>query len=577
MSGRQKRNAFAVIHFGGNPKYLELELYFFKMLRQYTRNDIVYLFSVNDTPPAFVDAVRPLVTEAIPYDDRGITYEVPFKSEYKNFNTLRTCNFIFAYTLDKYDKVCIIESDMVVMKNLDPIFNLKTPAVLTYYIGDRNLKFHDRVRNDRREVLDKCRDMGRVNGGVMVINPSPRLFAEYKTKIVDVVQRNCKYPNETLFEYVNNDYFNLPVQYNLSHYHAQPARLQTYQLDPTDIFVYHFNETDYKHIDIIKNPIDEKGDNWLELIDRQPKYVIRKLPIFYYKRNVFDRYRSIIEPLMIEATRPKVVEAKAKVSEAKVSETPIKAKVASDKPVEKPVSDKVADKPVSDKVADKPVSDKVETKPIADKVTDKPAEKPVVDKVADKPAEKPIDEKVIVNSKTPSPVKKEKCPKGTRRNKKTGLCEPYAKASSSSSLPKTESKAESKASLPKAESKASLPKAESKASLPKAEASSDKTKKSLTPQPILSNNAKKCPKGTRRNRRTGICEPKIVPLQIELNQTKQPEAKHLEVEAKQPEVEVKQPEVKQPEAKQLVRCPKGTHRNKKTGKCDPVKVLDPNK
>jgi lipopolysaccharide biosynthesis glycosyltransferase len=424
------------------------------MLRQYTRNDIVYLFSVNDTPPAFVDAVRPLVTEVIPYDDRGITYEIPFKSEYKNFNTLRTCNFIFAYTLDKYDKVCIIESDMVIMKNLDPIFNLKTPAVLTYYIGDRNLKFHDRVRNDRRDVLDKCRDMGRINGGVMVINPSPRLFAEYKAKIVDVVQRNCKYPNETLFEYVNNDYFNLPVQYNLSHYHAQPARLQSYQLDPGDIFVYHFNETDYKHIDIIKNPVDEKGDNWLELIDRQPKYVIRKLPIFHYKRNVFDRYRMVIEPLMIEATRPKVSEAKV---------------------VEKPV--------------EKLVSDKVETKPVADK---------------------PVAEKVIVNPKIPSPVKKEKCPKGTHRNKKTGLCEPYAKAS----LPKTESKAKE----------------------------------------LLPINTKKCPKGTRRNRRTGICEPKIVPLQLE------------PIQAKHPEVEVKHPE-----AKQLARCPKGTHRNKKTGECVPNK------
>ena len=498
MSGRQKRNAFAVIHFGGNPKYLELELYFFKMLRQYTRNDIVYLYSVNDTPPAFVDAVRPLVTEVVPYDDRGITYEVAFKSEYKNFNTLRTCNFIFAYTLEKYDKVCIIESDMVIMKNLDPIFNLKTPAVLTYYIGDRNLKFHDRVRNDRRDVLDKCRDMGRVNGGVMVINPSPRLFAEYKAKIVDVVQRNCKYPNETLFEYVNNDYFNLPVQYNLSHYHAQPARLQTYQLDPGDIFVYHFNETDYKHIDIIKNPVDEKGDNWLELIDRQPKYVIRKLPIFHYNRNVFDRYRSIIEPLMIEATRPKAVETKAKVSEAKVSETPVKAKVASDKVETKPVSVTPVEAKVSDKVVEKPVTDKVVEKP-ADKVETKPVEK-----------------------KTPSPVKKEKCPKGTRRNKKTGLCEPYAKSSSSSS---------DKAALPKAESKASLP----EASLP--EAPSDKTKKSLP----------NCPKGTRRNRRTGICEPKIVPLQMEL------------IQAKHPEVE----------AKQLARCPKGTHRNKKTGNCDP--------
>jgi hypothetical protein len=81
----------------------------------------------------------------------------------------------------------------------------------------------------------------------------------------------------------------------------------------------------------------------------------------------------------------------------------------------------------------------------------------------------------------------------------------------------------------------------------------------------LLNNAKKCPKGTRRNRRTGICEPKIVPLQLEPIQAKQPEVK-------QPKVEVKHPE-----AKQLSRCPKGTHRNKKTGECDPVQVLDPKK
>jgi hypothetical protein len=389
--------------------------------------------------------------------------------------------------------------------------------------------------------------MGRINGGVMVINPSPQLFTEYKAKIVDVVQRNCKYPNETLFEYVNNDYFNLPVQYNLSHYHAQPARLQSYQLDPGDIFVYHFNETDYKHIDIIKNPVDEKGDNWLELIDRQPKYVIRKLPIFHYKRSVFDRYRMIIEPLMIEAMRPKVTEAK--VVEAKVAE----AKVAEAKVVEKPVSDKVAEKPVADKVADKPVVEK----PVADK--------PVV--------EKPVaEEKVIVNPKIPSPIKKEKCPKGTHRNKKTGLCE---KTSSSveASLPKAKesltplpnnskkcpkgTRRNKKTGLCEPYAKASLSKTESKASLPKTES---KAKESLL------NNAKKCPKGTRRNRRTGICEPKIVPLQMELIQAKHPEAKQLKVEVKQPKVEAKHPE-----AKQLARCPKGTHRNKKTGECDPNK------
>ena len=58
----------------------------------------------------------------------------------------------------------------------------------------------------------------------------------------------------------------------------------------------------------------------------------------------------------------------------------------------------------------------------------------------------------------------------------------------------------------------------------------------------------------KRNAFAVISKPKIVPLQIELIQAKHPEAKKPEVEAKQ-----------------LARCPKGTHRNKKTGKCDPNK------
>ena len=61
------KNAFAIVHFGSNPVYLELELYFFIMLRKYTKNDILYLYSVNDTPPSFVEAVRPLVDEVIPF------------------------------------------------------------------------------------------------------------------------------------------------------------------------------------------------------------------------------------------------------------------------------------------------------------------------------------------------------------------------------------------------------------------------------------------------------------------------------------------------------------------------------
>ena len=296
------------------------------MLRQYTKNDIIYLYSVNDTPEIFVESIRPFATEVVPYDDKNITYDVKFKSEYTNFNTLRTCNYIFAYTLTKYDTVCIIESDMVIMRDIDSIFSLRSPAALTYYIGDRLLKSNDPVRNNPTEVLSKCKEMGRLNGGVMLINPSQQLFEIYKSKIQDVVRSECKYPNETLFEYVNNMYYNLPVQYNLSHYHAKPYKLQSFGLTPTDIYIYHFNETKYKHIDIIKNPIDETGENWLDIIQRDKKYEVKKFPILHYKSMVYDRYQPEISAILAKATSPVLSESKKSAGQSTKSKSLAKSK-----------------------------------------------------------------------------------------------------------------------------------------------------------------------------------------------------------------------------------------------------------
>jgi hypothetical protein len=178
-----EKNAFVIIHFGNNPVYLELELYFFKMLQKHTKYDIVYLYSTSDTPLIFVDTVAPFVDKVVPYDDRGITYGITFESWYSNFNLLRVCNFIFAYTLEEYDNICIIESDMVIMKNIDDIFNLNKPAILTYYLGDRQLNKNIEVENNPTEVIENCKNMGRLNGGIMLFKPSRALFETYKKKI----------------------------------------------------------------------------------------------------------------------------------------------------------------------------------------------------------------------------------------------------------------------------------------------------------------------------------------------------------------------------------------------------------
>ena len=387
--------AFATIHFGSNPVYLELEMYFFRMLRKYTSYDIIYLYSVNDTPSTFVDAVRPLVTHAIPYDDRGITFDVTFASSYANFNTLRTCNFIFAYTLEQYETVCIIESDMVIMKSVDDIFELNAPAALTYYIGDARLNYNDQVSNSPSKVLIKCKEMGRLNGGVMLIKPSAALFNTYLSAIKKVVERNCKYPNETLFEYVNNVYYNLPIRYNLSHFLAKPEIIAKYGLAASDVRIFHFNETKFKHIDIIKNPVDENNYNWFEAIKTEPKYSVKRLPVVHWSTTVYEIHRPEIEGTMIQFSKKNAPQKPA---------SPLEEILKPTSPLEE--------------MPMKPVSPKEEKELL--KLEESLREMTLLKQVSSSSSSS---ENTRRNKKTGKP-KKSKCPKGTRRNKKTGKCEP---------------------------------------------------------------------------------------------------------------------------------------------------------
>src|SRR6056300_1056666 len=91
---------YLLMHFGSNPKYLELELYFIKMLQLNTQYDIVYMYSCHDTPQEFIKIIKLFKVRAISYNDRNITYDIKnFTSKYISFNTLRTCNFLFASKL----------------------------------------------------------------------------------------------------------------------------------------------------------------------------------------------------------------------------------------------------------------------------------------------------------------------------------------------------------------------------------------------------------------------------------------------------------------------------------------------
>jgi alpha-N-acetylglucosamine transferase len=278
--------AFVLVHFGNNPKYLELEIYFLLNLRKKTKNNIIYLYSINDTPNNFLKIIKKICTQIVPYDDNLITYNITdFKSHYAHFNTLRTCNFMFANLLTNYKKVCIVESDMIIVRNIDKIFELQCPSVLYYPNESYNLYENNLVKIDKKILLNTCSNKSNINGGIFLFEPSKEKLQEYIKNMNLIITNNCKYPNETLMLYVNPIFYNLPMQYNFTHYFFKKWSIKNKQNHK--IFIYHFNESVYKPIDIVR-------DGWLDKIDDFRKKKI----IEYFKNKFYDKYHIKIDNLI---------------------------------------------------------------------------------------------------------------------------------------------------------------------------------------------------------------------------------------------------------------------------------------
>ena len=276
-------NAFVIIHFGDKPKYLELEIYFLIMLRNNTKNDIIYMYSIKDTPKSFIKIIKKLCTEVIPYDDTDITFNIKnFKSHYMHFNTLRTCNFLFAFQLIKYDKICCIETDLVIMSNIDDVFDLNCPAILTYtHEKDKNINDLNYKIITPNKYLEEYKDKIFINGGLILFKPSIKIYEKLKRNISKIIEYNCKYPNESLFVYTMKTYYNLPIRFNFSHYYVDKIIIKN------KIKVYHFNETIYKPIDVIRDGY----------INKEKNPILKKLIIFF-KNKYYDKYHEKIDLIL---------------------------------------------------------------------------------------------------------------------------------------------------------------------------------------------------------------------------------------------------------------------------------------
>lgn len=283
--------AYVINHFGNNPKYLEYELYFLINLRANTKHDIIYMYSIYDTPNNFIDTIKllNLKIKFMRYNDDGVTVNLKqkFASKYEHFNTLRTCSFIYAYLIDNYKKVCVLESDMYIIKNMDDIFELKSPSVFyTMNKGKLNIdNTNYKLNLDLNNMIDNCYKGSPINGGLLLIEPSKIIYNKCIKNIQKVIKNNCAYPNETLFLISNKVCYNLPIKYNFLHYNFKIFN------NFNDIRLIHYNNTVYKPIDIIK-------DNYIEKLNINNKNIIVKYNNKIYKKN-YQRINNILKKIEV--------------------------------------------------------------------------------------------------------------------------------------------------------------------------------------------------------------------------------------------------------------------------------------
>lgn len=271
----QNKYAFVLLHFGSKIKYFELELYFAQMLCKYSskNTDKIYMYTngenVNRTPEFFVKTMEKYFDYCIGCPD--IPEDPAFKSGYSHFNTLTTCNFINAYKLIQYDKICILESDMVITENISDIFKLPIPSVL--FINEGPIP----------EYLPSEESI--INGGILLFKPSWYAWYSSLKLLPGIVADNCKYPNEELFlrTWSRKKIYPLPERYNYCHYHL--SKLSPNAKLPS---IVHFNETRYKYLDIIKDGYKNKFSEKVRVVN-------------FFKNNFYYKHKKEISIIIANA------------------------------------------------------------------------------------------------------------------------------------------------------------------------------------------------------------------------------------------------------------------------------------
>ena len=227
-------NAFVTVLFGNNIYLAGAMVMGYSLMRTKTTFDRVILVTP-DVSPEYIGYLRHVYTHIINinYVDVNPTIFLKPDTRFRDVFTKLTC-----LELISYDKIILLDLDMIICRNIDHLFNLDPPAAS---IKHHNLAFGQKI--NPHMICQGAKLVGSINAGLMLLKPDLTEWTEIKSDIKNNTQlQKYKYPEQ---DYLSLRYcnkwtsitFNYNFQFGLTH------RVKQSGCKISDIYVIHYSSS----------------------------------------------------------------------------------------------------------------------------------------------------------------------------------------------------------------------------------------------------------------------------------------------------------------------------------------------
>ncbi|AGD92165.1 p13-like protein [Megavirus lba] len=261
----------------GNNVYLSGALVLgYTLFKSKTPHDRVILVTP-DVSETYKSYLRDIYTHVIDIDYVKVSSNIFLEQDtrFRDVFTKLSC-----LSQVQYDKIILLDLDMIISKNIDHLFKLSAPAAC---LKKNHISYGKKIPSNM--ICHNNRLVGSINAGLMLLKPDLEEWKNIQCDILNNTQINkYKYPEQ---DYISLRYCNkwTSITFNYNFQFGLTRRVKKYHYKIDDIYVIHYSSS-YKPWNIL---IDhEVTPTEQDFINQHKKYYDLWINIYH---KIKEKYR----------------------------------------------------------------------------------------------------------------------------------------------------------------------------------------------------------------------------------------------------------------------------------------------